>query len=569
MEHAVALLAKRYKIKKPLLAAHAPGTHPETGEPVHQVAVVAEDDANGPRHQILVDDHGNPLEETEPLVAQFDLTKDAATPIRPATGLATSPGAVTIDPTENILTLNPGDTFEETVTVTIPKNPTPPKADVYFLADTTASMGGILSAVRTGATNILNALSGLGADLAFGVGNYKDFPNDPYAFDHQQNPTTSAASVAAAVNTWTPSGGSDGPEGQLFALDRLAQPPGGSIGWRPGAKRIIVWFGDVAGHDPVCAAISGAAADITEASVTAKLVAEGIVVLAISTATPGLDGDPAAGATDYASSCGVPGGNAGQATRIANATGGAFVTGINPGNIVNTIISLVSAAVGSINNVKLTPSTAIAPFIVSIDPAAGYGPLPADQEHVLAFRVRFLGKIPCAAEAQVLSGSLDVVADGAVVASKKVRITVPACAVVYSVKFVCGTQDECECECAPVRPGAYATEINIHNYSSREVKIRKRVVPVVLASAPVGREPRAAEARAEDSITLPPHSATMDDCCRLSELLLGAAQSGPLHIGFLEITASAEIAVTAVYTSTGPEGNGISIDVEQVKGRRQ
>ena len=42
----------------------------------------------------------------------------------------------------------------------------------------------------------------------------------------------------------------------------------------------------------------------------------------------------------------APGGAAGQGTRIANATGGAFVTGINPGNIVNTIISENSAGEG-------------------------------------------------------------------------------------------------------------------------------------------------------------------------------------------------------------------------------
>ena len=50
-----------------------------------------------------------------------------------------------------------------------------------------------------------------------------------------------------------------GTEGQLFALDRLANdvdPNGGDIGRRPGAKRIIVWFGDQPGHDPVCAAIT-------------------------------------------------------------------------------------------------------------------------------------------------------------------------------------------------------------------------------------------------------------------------------------------------------------------------
>jgi hypothetical protein len=381
------------------------------------------------------------------------------------------------------------------------------------------------------------------------------------------SPTNVAATVTAAINTWSASGGVDSPEAQLFALDRLAEPPGGTIGWRAGAKRIIVWFGDVPGHDPICAAISGGPAAITEASVTTKLTAENITVLAISTANPGLDGDPTAGANDYIAACGPPGGTAGQGTRLAAATGGTFVTGIDPTNIVNTIIALVSAAVGSINNVRLVPSASIAPFVASITPAAGFGPLPGDREHVLKFEVRFIGAVPCKPEAQVFTGTLDVVADGKVIAAKRVEITVPACAFVYSVKFVCGTQAECGCECAPVRPGHYATEINIHNYSRKEVKIRKRVIPLVMAGAPLGREPRAAGVRAEDKIVLPPHSATMDDCCRLGELLFGGP-SPALTIGFLEITASAEIAVTAVYTASGPQSGAVSIDVQEIKGRR-
>jgi hypothetical protein len=260
----------------------------------------------------------------------------------------------------------------------------------------------------------------------------------------------------------------------------------------------------------------------------------------------------------------------GQATRIATATGGTFVAGINAGNIVNTIISLVSSAVGAIQNVKLVPSASIAPFVTSINPAAGYGPLAGDQDHTLTFDVTFTGTAPCKPEAQVFTGTLDVVADGRVIASKKVEITVPACAFVYSVKFVCGTQERCDCECTPVQPGAYATEINIHNYSLREIQVVKRFIPVVLAGAPVGREPQVAKVRAEDRIVLPAQSATMDDCCRICELLFGgnASLPMPLTIGLMEITASQELAVTAVYTTSDlKNGNGVAIRVEQISRR--
>jgi hypothetical protein len=562
-EQAAALAARIYKLREPLVVHRAEALDPKSGQPIHLFGVVSAANANGPARGVILNDHGEVLEATYALESLFDHT------VLTAATMSGSAAPITIQPATNTLTLNLGDTIDETITVTIPKNAGPAKADVYFLADTTGSMGSILNAVQAGANNVLAALAGLPVDLVFGVGNYKDFASgDPYCFQHQVTPTKVTATVIAAIGTWLASGGQDFPEGNLFALDSLAVPPGGTIGWRAGSKRIIVWFGDAPGHDPICKAASGAPADITEASVTAKLVAEGITVLAVSTADPGLDDDPKAGATGYVALCGAPGGLAGQGTRIATATTGTFVSGINAGNIVNTIINLVTSAAVAIQNVKLEPSASITPFVSSITPAGGYGPLAADQDHTLTFDVRFTG-ILCQPEAQVISGTIDAVADGLVVASKSVQIVVPPCAFVYSVKFICGVQPECDCECAPVQPGRYATDINIHNYSLKEVNLLKRFVPVVLAGAPTGREPRVAAVRSEDRITLPPQTATMDDCCRIAELLLGGAPPSPipLTIGLLELTASAKIAVTAVYTASDLKSGGISISVEQVVGQ--
>lgn len=554
-DRALAKLQKLDKLNELVLVHSAQVVDPDTGEAVHEFVAVSRVDANGPSHRVILSADGSPREDMpgpDPLTL-------ASSPVSVEASALAAP--VTIQPDTNVLTLNPGETLDETITVTIPKNAGTPKADVYFLADTTGSMGGVLAAVQAGANNILTTLSGLGLDLMFGVGNYKDFPPaSPSPFSHQLAPTNIAATITTAIGAWSASGGGDIPEGQFLALDRLAQPPGGSVGWRPGAKRIIVWFGDAPGHDPICTALSSLGSAITEASVTARLVTEQMAVLAISTATPGLDANPVPGATDYTGTCGAPAGTAGQATRLAAATGGAFVSGINPANIVNTIISLVTAAVSSINHVMLAPSATIAPFIVSITPAAGYGPLSGDTEHVLKFDVKFRG-IPCAEKDQVFNGTLDVLADGAVVAMKKVQITVPACkpkSVRYSIKFVCGTQQE-GCGCMPVRPGQYATQISIHNYSGETVDIRKHFIPVVLAGAPVGREPKVAKARAEDAIKLPPHTATMDDCCRITELLFGAPAEA-LTIGLLEIIASRDVSVTAVYTT------GTSLDVEPIEG---
>jgi hypothetical protein len=221
-------------------------------------------------------------------------------------------------------------------------------------------------------------------------------------------------------------------------------------------------------------------------------------------------------------------------------------------------------------SVKLVAAGATAVFVVSITPPS-YGPLSPRTSHELKFEVTFRGAVPCKDVEQVFVGSLDVIADDRLVAQKRVRIVVPACpqerfVYTYSVKFICGEQPACQCECTSVRPGIYATEINIHNYQEKEVKIGKRVTPLVLAGAVIGREPRIAVPRATDRIILPPHSATMDDCCRLAELLFGgnAASSLPLTVGFLEITSLDELAVTAVYTVSDLTSGAVSIDVEQI-----
>jgi hypothetical protein len=555
-KRALALIKEITKLSELVLVHSAQAVDPSTGETVYDFVAVSREDPNGPLHRVILNADGSPSDH----MPGPDLLTLASSPVRvEASTLAAS---VTIQPVTNVLILNLGETFDETITVTIPKNAGTPKADVYFLADTTGSMESVLAAVQAGANNILTTLNGLGLDLMFGVGNYKDFPPaSPSPFTHQLNPTNIAANITSAIGTWSATGGGDIPEGQFLALNQLAQPPGGSIGWRADAKRIIVWFGDAPGHEPICTAISGLGSAITEASITAKLVAEQMVVLAISTATPGLDADPVSVSVDYTSTCGAPGGTAGQATRLAAATGGALVTGINPANIVNTIITLVTTAVSSINNVMLVPSATVTPFIASVTPAAGYGPFNSDAEHVLKFEVKFRG-IPCVEKDQVFNGTLDVVADGTVVATKKVQITVPACkpkTVRYSINFVCGTQQE-GCGCTPVLPGQYATQISIHNYSGDTAEIHKRFIPMVLAGAPVGREPKVVKARAEDAIMLPPHTATMDDCCRITELLFGAP-SDSLTIGLLEIIASHDVSVTAVYTT------GTSLDVELIEGR--
>jgi hypothetical protein len=150
----------------------------------------------------------------------------------------------------------------------------------------------------------------------------------------------------------------------------------------------------------------------------------------------------------------------------------------------------------------------------------------------------------------------------------------------YSVKIVCGKQTETDCCCvAGTRPGVYATEVNIQNLNFRPAPVTKLFLPLINSGAVVGREPSFSDplapqtayfARTQEHITLPALAATMDDCCRITELLLGAPPSGEtgLTIGLLTIGSPLELSISAVYTANPLNGDGISIDVKYIQPRR-
>jgi hypothetical protein len=171
---------------------------------------------------------------------------------------------------------------------------------------------------------------------------------------------------------------------------------------------------------------------------------------------------------------------------------------------------------------------------------------------------------------------------------------------VYSAKFVCGYNPtnvglshdgKSEGE-PPVKFGNYATEINIawtEIYLPENATVLKHVLLLVDRGNPVGREPRVVAARSYiDRVDLTSLSGTMDDCNRIAELLWGAVPTPfPLTIGYLILTSTHEIDVTAVYTAEtcsnwvnspttleclnangGPLDMSVSIDVEKVEGRK-
>jgi hypothetical protein len=246
-----------------------------------------------------------------------------------------------------------------------------PLADVYFLADTTGSMAGPIGNVQANAADILSTIEAGATDPRFGAGDYKDFPFDAYAFNNAASldPGTSAA-AQTAISGWSAAGGVDGPEGQLYALHKIATDS--AIGWRSGSSRFLVWFGDAPGHDPVCSAISGEAADITTSSVATELAAADITVIAISTPTGYPDGlnDNAATGGDYISACGSPAVVTGQANTITAATGGTHLVAASSDDVADLILD-------ALQNLPVTvtfdASTCAPDLSVSMNPTSASG----------------------------------------------------------------------------------------------------------------------------------------------------------------------------------------------------
>ena len=217
------------------------------------------------------------------------------------------------------LTLQAGATADVPTEVVPPLTALPDRVDVLLLADTTSSMGDTLTAVQKDARGMLGTVRGLARDPRFGAADYRDVVDGTTVF-RLGAPIPAAddggATAVASIDAWTADGGGDTPEAQLLALHRLAT---GKSGFRAGATRIVVWFGDAPAVDPLCATETGLDQDLTEAGVTAELRAARITVVAVSI-NGGLDDDPGAPRQTCA-----PGGSIGQAGRITAATGGFVV----------------------------------------------------------------------------------------------------------------------------------------------------------------------------------------------------------------------------------------------------
>ncbi|HEV8459564.1 MAG TPA: VWA domain-containing protein [Gaiellaceae bacterium] len=194
----------------------------------------------------------------------------------------------------------------------------PPNPDIVFLADVTSSMSGAIANVASEATNIMNTVLSSQSTAQFGVASYTD-QACPDVFTLVQPITSNTATVAGALGGLTTANegcNTDAAEDFLNGLFQVSTNP--AVGFRTGSTRIVVLFGDSSSHDP--------SNGHTEAQTIAALNSAGIEVVAVK--VPGTSGFLFDGLDSH-----------GQATDVANATGGNVQNAGSASDIANEILA--------------------------------------------------------------------------------------------------------------------------------------------------------------------------------------------------------------------------------------
>lgn len=206
-----------------------------------------------------------------------------------------------VEPTIVSWSLMPGEAEKVTVTVTTASTPIP-KIDVLFLFDVTSSMRGVLEAAKAHGVSIMNSLKMQVADAAFGVASFADYPgtysyagysdeygaSTDYPWRLDVDITEDSSAVQSGIEALSLMAGGDGPESYSRALFETLY-----VGWRPGAKHLVVLFGDAPAHDttfygesfgvdPGVDAEAGTPDDLALKDVIAQAQLQGIEIIPIN-----------------------------------------------------------------------------------------------------------------------------------------------------------------------------------------------------------------------------------------------------------------------------------------------
>jgi hypothetical protein len=138
---------------------------------------------------------------------------------------------------------------------------TPAHTDVLLVFDTTGSMGGALTEAKKEIQGAMAQLSASLPDVQFGlseVSDYDEVLNTNFTFEYgigegfqpwtlKVPVTPNQALVSGALQGLSAEGGGDNPEAYGRALYESTANP--AVGWRPGARGIIVLIADDVPHD--------------------------------------------------------------------------------------------------------------------------------------------------------------------------------------------------------------------------------------------------------------------------------------------------------------------------------
>lgn len=163
-----------------------------------------------------------------------------------------------LTPVKQVVSAVPGQRKDVPVVFEMPPSATP--LDVYFLVDTTASMGAAIVGLRDSIGDIADNLRAvLGHDACFGLGEFRDYTeqDEPRHTYLRRQPITcedpSLPKMHAALQTLMAGGGGDYPEPTTLALQQSATGDGAvtppvdakqGAGFRAGSYKVIVVMSD-------------------------------------------------------------------------------------------------------------------------------------------------------------------------------------------------------------------------------------------------------------------------------------------------------------------------------------
>jgi len=134
----------------------------------------------------------------------------------------------------------------------------------------------------------------------------------------------------------------------------------------------------------------------------------------------------------------------------------------------------------------------------------------------------------------------------------------------FSPHFVCGRATESDPDNASLRPGIYATHIDVLNYTAAPATVQGQVILLAWDGSVQGRDPRTQGSRAQMTLQLPANSATTIDCPRLLKLLDPVLKNSEgLAIGFIDLVSATDLNIEVVHTAEGRDGS-LSISTEMV-----